>query len=100
MFFFFIHIFVYTDSHVLELQKSCKMKHESGQKVIFFSNYYMKWLLEIPDNQMDAQLQVSNDPADKPFQNSVGKRENACNERFLLFPRCFLFHQKQKSAFE
>ena len=26
----------------------------------------------------------------KPFENNVGKGENACNQNFLLFPQCFL----------
>ena len=26
----------------------------------------------------------------KPFENTVGKGEIACNEQFLLFPQCFL----------
>ena len=30
----------------------------------------------------------------KPFQNIVGKRENAVDQHFLLFPQCFLFLSK------
>ena len=29
-------------------------------------------------------------PGKKPFENTVGKREIARNEQFLLFPQCFL----------
>ena len=29
-------------------------------------------------------------PGNKPFENTVGKREIARNEQFLLFPQCFL----------
>ena len=31
----------------------------------------------------------------KVFENRVGKGENAGNQHFLLFPLCFLHHQKQ-----
>ena len=36
----------------------------------------------------------------KPFENIVGKGENAGNQHFLLFPKCFLLYQRQKSLFE
>ena len=36
----------------------------------------------------------------KPFENIVGKGENAGNHYFLLFPQCILPYQKQKSSFE
>ena len=26
------------------------------------------------------------------FENTVGNKEIACNEQFLLFPQCFLLH--------
>ena len=29
-------------------------------------------------------------PADKPFENTVGKGDIARNEQFLHFPQCFL----------
>ena len=31
-----------------------------------------------------------------PFQNIVGKGENAGNQHFLFFPQCFLLYQRQK----
>ena len=33
----------------------------------------------------------------RPFENSVGKGENAGNQHFLLFPQCFLPFPKQIS---
>ena len=33
----------------------------------------------------------------KPFENIVGKGENAGNQHFLLFPQCFQLFQKQIS---
>ena len=33
------------------------------------------------------------------FENIVGKEEIARNEQFLLFPQCFLLHQKIVSPF-
>ena len=33
----------------------------------------------------------------KPFENIVGKGENAGNQHFLLFPQCFLPNSGQKS---
>ena len=33
------------------------------------------------------------------FENIVGKEEIASNEQFLLFPQCFLLHQKNVSPF-
>ena len=35
----------------------------------------------------------------KPFENIVGKGENAGNHHFLLFPQCFLPFSKQISIF-
>ena len=35
----------------------------------------------------------------KPFQNIVGKGENAGNQHFHLFPQCFLHYQRQKLSF-
>ena len=35
----------------------------------------------------------------RPFENIVGKRENAGNHNFLLFPQCFLPFPKQISTF-
>ena len=37
---------------------------------------------------------------DKPFENIVGKGENACNQHFLLFPQCFLPIRKRSSVFQ
>ena len=37
-------------------------------------------------------------PREKPFENIVGKGENAGNQHFLLFPPCFLSYQRQKSS--
>ena len=31
----------------------------------------------------------------KPFENIVGKEENAGNQHFLLFPQCFLSYETQ-----
>ena len=38
-----------------------------------------------------------NDPVKKPFENIVGKGENAGNQHFLLFPQCSLLKLKQIS---
>ena len=35
-----------------------------------------------------------------PFENNVGKGENAGNQHFLLFPECFLLFLKQISLFQ
>ena len=35
----------------------------------------------------------------KPFENIVGKGENAGNQHFLLLPQCFQLYQRQKSLF-
>ena len=35
----------------------------------------------------------------KPLENIEGKRENAGNQHFLLFPQCFQPYQRQKSSF-
>ena len=35
----------------------------------------------------------------KPFENIVGKEENAGNQHFLLFPQCFLLHHRYKYHF-
>ena len=36
----------------------------------------------------------------KPFENIVGKGENAGNKHFLLFPQCFISFSKQISIFQ
>ena len=36
----------------------------------------------------------------KPFENVVGKGENAGNQYFLLFPQCFLAIQRRISVFK
>ena len=36
----------------------------------------------------------------KPFENIVGKGENAGNQHCLLFPQCFLPFPKQSSIFQ
>ena len=36
----------------------------------------------------------------KPFENIVGKRENAGDQHFLLFPQCFLLISGQTLIFE
>ena len=33
------------------------------------------------------------------LENTVGKGENAGSQHFLLFPRCFLFYQRENSSF-
>ena len=35
-----------------------------------------------------------------PFENIVGKGENAGNQHFLLFPQCFLTSHKQFSILD
>ena len=35
----------------------------------------------------------------KPFENIVGKEENACNQHFLHFPKCYLLYQRPKLSF-
>ena len=32
---------------------------------------------------------------EKPFENIVGKEENAGDQHFLLFPQCFLSYERQ-----
>ena len=41
-----------------------------------------------------------NNPKEESFGNTVGKGENAGNQHFLLFPRCFLLYQREKSSFQ
>ena len=36
----------------------------------------------------------------QPFENTVGKGENAGTQHFLLFPQCFLTFQRQSPLFE
>ena len=35
----------------------------------------------------------------KPFENIMGKEENAGTQHFLLFPQCFLLYYREKSSF-
>ena len=43
---------------------------------------------------------VSTTLTKKPFENTVGKGENAGNQHFLLLPQCFLPIPKRISVFE
>ena len=36
----------------------------------------------------------------KPFENIMGKEENAGNQHFVLFLQCFLPYQRQKLLFK
>ena len=36
----------------------------------------------------------------KPFENIVGKGENAGHQHFLLFPQCFIGYQINTEQFE
>ena len=36
----------------------------------------------------------------KPFENIVGKRENACNQRVLFLPKCFSIFPERTSNFQ
>ena len=36
----------------------------------------------------------------KPFENTVAKRENAGNQHLLLFPQCFISFPEQISNFQ
>ena len=36
----------------------------------------------------------------KTLENSVGKEENAGNEHFLLFPKCFQAYLNEKLSFQ
>ena len=35
-----------------------------------------------------------------PYENIMGKGENAFNQHFLLFPKCFLTYQRTIAPFE
>ena len=48
---------------------------------------------------MITQCRLLTTATEKPFENIVGKEENTGNERFLLFPQCFLPFTKQISNF-
>ena len=47
-----------------------------------------------------TQSQLLTTQTEKPFENIVGKGENAGNLHFLLFPQCFLPFTKQISIFQ
>ena len=38
---------------------------------------------------------LSPPPREKPFENIVGKEENAGYQYILLFPKCFLHYERQ-----
>ena len=42
---------------------------------------------------------TNKDPKKEALENPVGKRENAGNQHFLLFPQCFLLYQREKLSF-
>ena len=47
-----------------------------------------------------TELRVLTTMRKKPFKNIVKKTENAGNQHFLLFSRCFLAYLKLKSSFQ
>ena len=47
-----------------------------------------------------TQSRLLTTPTKKPFENIVGKGENAGNQHFLLFPQCFLPFTRQISNFQ
>ena len=47
-----------------------------------------------------TQTQLLTNLKKKPFENIVGKGENASHQHFLLFPQCFLPFSKEISIFQ
>ena len=60
----------------------------------------VKWESLINNKPFTTQSRLLTTLKKKPFENDVGKGENAGNQHFLLFPQCFLPYQRQKSSFE
>ena len=54
----------------------------------------------ISANPLSHNPEFKRPPTKKPFENIVGKGENAGNQHFLLFPQCFLPFTKQISKFQ
>ena len=48
---------------------------------------------------LSHKIPTFNDPKEGGFENISGKGENAGNQHFLLFPKCFLPFPKQISIF-
>ena len=84
--------------------------------LIVFQSYHgnsscLSWVLPVlgwgsevscPRTPLYHTMMTFDDPggAKKPFENFVGKGENADIQHFLLFKRCFLTYQSKIAPFE
>ena len=50
-------------------------------------------------NQFTKQPRLLTPLRKRPFENIVGKGENAGNQHFLLFPQCFLLCERDESSY-
>ena len=85
------------------------VQYPIGQ-ILPFDSYLSKWLLWIwkslkictlvKSYPFIKQARLPTTLRKKPFENIVGKGENAGNQHFLLFPQSFLSFPNQISIFE
>ena len=68
--------------------QSFPLFQQCSQKTSFSGLLYLKFV--VPVYPIPTQCQLLTPLGNNPLENTVGKGENACNEQFLLFPRCFL----------
>ena len=62
--------------------------------------FVKSWGCVVKSELFNTQSRLLTTSRKKPFENIVGKGENAGNQHFLLFPQRFLLYQRQKSPFE
>ena len=64
------------------------------KKLLVTSIFSFSYYIFYPFNPFPKQALVFMCVQYKSFENTVGKEEIACNERFLCFPRCFLPYEE------
>ena len=76
---------------------NCYNYVESGKLYFYQTVLYINHLLIPKPFPIETRLLTT--LRKKPFENIVGKGENAGNQHFLLFPQCFLTFPEQFSVF-
>ena len=79
------------------MEKGENARNEHFPFLTMFS--YIPGTVNITLKLFTTQARLLTTLYNKPFENIVGKGENAGNQHFLLFPQCFLPFPKQVSFF-
>ena len=67
---------------------------------VFAPTEMLDFFLRITLKLFTTQLRLLTTLSKEVFENILGKGENAGNQHFLLFPKCFLAYQRHESPFK